>query len=101
MPNGGDRNSVRLCAAIGFRFRLRFGAWPTGVRVRLIADEEARMIAQNRNGRSFNYRPEKPLDGTFNIRAADWLANAQCQVGTRTRLVEKLPNALRNPDKHE
>jgi len=32
MPNGGDKNFVRLCAAID-GFRARYKAWPTAVRL--------------------------------------------------------------------
>lgn len=32
MPNGHDRNWVRICAAID-GFRLRYGRWPTRVRL--------------------------------------------------------------------
>ena len=30
MPNGADKNFVRLCAALN-GFRLRYGKWPTRV----------------------------------------------------------------------
>lgn len=32
MPNGADKNWVRLCAAID-GFRVKYGAWPTRVRI--------------------------------------------------------------------
>src|SRR4051812_30172933 len=97
MPNGGDRNFIRLCSSLE-GFRLRHGAWPTEVRlfpgaiadlrehvlgpeafsklealVRLIADEEASMIAQDKDGNSFNYGEEQRPDGTLDISAAEWL----------------------------
>ena len=41
MPNGHDKNWVRLCAAID-GFRVRFGHWPTNVRINPISLENIR-----------------------------------------------------------
>jgi hypothetical protein len=80
MPNGHDKNWIRLCAAID-GFRHRFGRWPTRVRMlepcltdlrdmftaqdfeiisknlKLIADEGS-MIAEDDTGASYNYGQE-------------------------------------------
>ena len=96
MPNGHDKNWVRLCAAIeGFRFR--YGRWPTRVRlfpaclsdirdhlftpddyariaakVVLIADE-AGFLAEDDLGGSYNYGQEGfPRQRPTPI-AAEWL----------------------------
>ena len=41
MPNGHDKNWVRLCGAIE-GFRLRYGRWPTEVRIDPICLEDLR-----------------------------------------------------------
>jgi hypothetical protein len=80
MPNGHDKNWIRLCAALD-GFRARHGRWPTRVRmfqvsledlqslfaagdfarilslVNLVADE-ASMIAEDDTGASYNYGEE-------------------------------------------
>src|SRR5438034_169908 len=82
MPNGGDKNWVRVCAAID-GFRVRYGRWPKRVRVmpasyvdlvsyvltplgyalvsafvKLVPEEEAAMIADDESGAQFNYGKE-------------------------------------------
>lgn len=81
MPNGHDKNWVRLCAAID-GFRARHGHWPTRVRaypiiiedlhalftaedfaqitrrVELVEDDDAPVIAEDDNGNKFNYGTE-------------------------------------------
>lgn len=81
MPNGHDKNWVRLCAAVD-GFHLRYGRWPTRVRlfpgalanirdylftpddyaritakVALVPDN-APMIAEDDSGASYNYGAE-------------------------------------------
>lgn len=92
MPNGDDATWVRVCAAID-GFRTRYGRWPTRVRlfagalenlrdyvltpagfevvlgiVRLVADDQATMVAEDATGALYNYgqegfakpRPDEP-----------------------------------------
>jgi hypothetical protein len=97
MPNGCDKNWVRLCAAID-GFRSRYGRWPSQVRlrpiiledlrdnvftqegfeqvavlVRFVPDDETWMVAEDGTGAGYDYEqegfPEEPPD----ISAADWL----------------------------
>jgi hypothetical protein len=96
MPNGGDRNFIRLCAAID-GYRLRYGAWPTSVRLSLSAIEDLRdhvlgkaafekaeirirfisdyasMIAEGPEGRSYNYGKEGFPNRILDISAKEWL----------------------------
>jgi hypothetical protein len=96
MPNGADKNFVRLCCAID-GFRIRYKAWPTAVRLRagIIADlrdhvlgveafakveakvrlipDEALMIAEDVTGRAYDYEKNGPPSQEPDIRAQDWL----------------------------
>lgn len=80
MPNGHDKNWFRLCGAIN-GFRVRYGRWPTRVRlfpvsledlrsifsqedlarivslVKLVADE-APFVAEDETGANYNYGVE-------------------------------------------
>jgi len=49
MPNGGDKNFIRLCGAIE-GFRVRFGTWPTAVRLfpPMIADLRDHVLGRRR-----------------------------------------------------
>ena len=98
MPNGDQRNVFRLCSAID-GFRLRYGSWPTRVRIvpsaiedlsnhllgkrrfakvqakiQLISEKGAEFIAEDEIGNSYNYgregEPKESLSGTL---ARDWL----------------------------
>jgi hypothetical protein len=96
MPNGWDKNWVRLCAAVD-GFRARYGTWPTRVRMspamlenlrkhifdpisfaqlesklKLVGDE-APMIAEDEEGRSYSYGAEGFTKVEPDIRARDWL----------------------------
>ena len=96
MPNGHDKNWVRLCGAID-GFRVRYGRWPTRVRilpasladirdylftpedyarivakVTLVADE-APIVAEDDLGGSYNYGQEGFPSERPTPRAADWL----------------------------
>lgn len=96
MPNGYDKNWVRLCAAIN-GFRLRHGRWPTRVRMRplvledlrenvfsrrtfakieakleLIADD-ALMVAEDDTGAHYDYEKEGFPAKRPHPSAADWL----------------------------
>src|SRR5215207_6719124 len=96
MPNGGDKNWVRLCAAVD-GFRARYGAWPTKVRMfpavldnlrnhvfdppsfaclesKLnLVEDDAAMIAEDEEGRSYNYGAEGFPKVEPDMRAQDWL----------------------------
>jgi hypothetical protein len=97
MPNGYDRNWVRLRAAIA-GFHVRFGRWPDRVRmplgliadlrdylfsesafhklqgrVALIPDEEAGCIAQDDAGHEFDYGTEGFIPGWYAVDVAGWL----------------------------
>ena len=79
MPNGGDKNWVRVCAAID-GFRVKYGRWPKRVRlmpiayvdlvghvltppgfalvssfVKLVPEQEAEMIADDEGGAEYCY----------------------------------------------
>ena len=96
MPNGHDKNWIRLCAAID-GFRVRYGRWPERVRmhkislddfcpliftpadfakiahkVELIADE-ATMVAEDDTGASYNYGEEGFPSERPKPSAAEWL----------------------------
>ncbi len=95
MPNGHDKNWIRLCAAI-YGFRSRYGRWPIRVRmyemtlrdfdflftredltriaakVALVPDE-APMIAEDDAGAHYNYGEEGFPERACDIRATDWL----------------------------
>ncbi len=90
MPNGDDKNWIRVCCAID-GFRARYGRWPKRVRlmpiayidllshvltplgsaivssvVELVPEDDAEMIADDGTGAEFNYGrdggPERELD---------------------------------------
>ncbi|HEY7240434.1 MAG TPA: hypothetical protein VH600_14765 [Burkholderiales bacterium] len=96
MPNGHDKNWVRLCAAID-GFRIRHGHWPIRVRmyprsledlrehvfsraafakiegkVKLVADD-APMIAEDDTGAQYNYGKEGFPEKRPTPNAAEWL----------------------------
>lgn len=96
MPNGHDKNWIRLCAAID-GFRVRYGRWPTRVRifpesladirdhlftpddyaqitskVALVADQAA-MIAEDVQGGSYDYGHEGFPSELPTPSAAEWL----------------------------
>lgn len=95
MPNGHDKNWIRLCAAID-GFRLRHGRWPTRVRmhqlsledlqrlfkrsdlakiqakIKLVA-EDASMIAEDESGAQYDYGQEGFPSERPRPAAADWL----------------------------
>jgi hypothetical protein len=96
MPNGDDKNLIRLLGAIE-GFRVRHGTWPTRVRiyprmlqnirehllspesfakltekVQLIADE-APVVAEDDQGNSYSYGAEGFLASSPDPRARDWL----------------------------
>jgi hypothetical protein len=96
MPNGHDKNWIRLLGAID-GFRVRYGAWPTRVRifpaslsnirdhlfsaglyakltqkVQLIADE-APFVAEDDAGNSYSYGAEGFPAKRPNPSARDWL----------------------------
>ena len=96
MPNGDDKNWVRLCAAVN-GFRSRYGVWPTRVRVfsdgidnlrndlfseeafsrltsrlELVADG-ASIVAEDDSGRSYDYGKDGFPTGDPDIPAQQWL----------------------------
>jgi hypothetical protein len=97
MPNGHDKNWIRLCAAMN-GFRLRYGRWPTRVRidpgsladirdqlftaedyaqivakVALVADQAAGMVAEDDEGGSYSYGQEGFPSERPRPRADEWL----------------------------
>jgi hypothetical protein len=48
MPNGHDKNWVRLCAAVD-GFRMRYGHWPTRIRVPAWALNDLRHLFSERD----------------------------------------------------
>src|SRR4051812_30222773 len=95
MPNGHDKNWVRVCAAID-GFRVRYGRWPTRVRIfpaslaniyqlfsqadrakidaklTLVADE-ALIVAEDDLGGSYSYGQEGFPSARLTPSANDWL----------------------------
>jgi hypothetical protein len=96
MPNGHDKNWVRLCAAID-GFRGRYGCWPIRVRihpvsledlrehllsradfekieqkVKLVADE-ASFVAEDDAGRLYSYGDEGVTEERSKPSAEEWL----------------------------
>ncbi len=99
MPNGGDKNWVRVCKAID-GFRGRYGHWPKRVRimpvsfvdlvshvltplgfalvssvVELIPEEDAEMIADDGTGAEFNYGREES-ENAVTPRTREWFGEA-------------------------
>ena len=97
MPNGYDKNWVRLCAAIN-GFRVRYNSWPTRVRMwkiivedlrdnlftpesfaklqvklELVVDERAGHIAEDGRGRYYDYGNEGFSKSNPDIDASFWL----------------------------
>jgi len=96
MPNGHDKNWIRLCAAID-GFRVRYGRWPKRVRVypnsladlrdhlfapadyaRIVAKvslvaDEAGMVAEDDEGGSYDYGKEGFSNESPTPGAAEWL----------------------------
>src|SRR5688572_24138566 len=96
MPNGHDKNWIRLCAALE-GFRMRHGRWPTRVRLwpGALADirdhlltpedfakvaaklqlipEDAPMIAEDDTGAMYNYGEEGFPNQRPTPRAIEWL----------------------------
>jgi hypothetical protein len=78
MPNGSDKNYVRICGAVD-GFRARYGRWPTTARLwpgciedlrhclseagfarlaeclKLVEDEGATVMVEDEEGRSYDY----------------------------------------------
>lgn len=96
MPNGWDKNWVRLCAAVN-GFRARYGVWPTKVRMlpailddlrnhvfdpasyaqlesklNLLGDD-ADMVAEDEKGRNYSYGADGFTKDEPDIKAQDWL----------------------------
>ena len=100
MPNGGDRNWIRLCAAVD-GFRLRYGRWPTRVRLLPEALQDIRdhilspadydrvtrqlrlipanagMIAEDDLGGRYDYGSEGFPSAQPDIRAETWFGNPE------------------------
>lgn len=97
MPNGHDRNWIRFCAALD-GFRLRHGAWPTRVRllhsivadlrdhlfapedfaqisarIEFVTDEDVGLIAEDDEGRRYDYGQEGFPPRRPDPSAAAWL----------------------------
>ena len=96
MPNGSDKNVVRLCAAVD-GFRLRYGTWPTTARLwpgciqdlehclspegfaniqaklRLVESNGATVSVEDDSRRRYDYGSEGFPDGRPDISAEDWL----------------------------
>jgi hypothetical protein len=95
MPNGHDKNWIRLCAAID-GFRSRYGRWPLRVRMHemslrdfdflftkedlariyekvALEPDEASMVAEDDSGDRYNYGEEGFPERAPDIPAAAWL----------------------------
>ena len=97
MPNGHDRDWVRFCMAVR-GFRAKHGTWPTrmrldpgyikefrnsllspadfeklGGKVELIAEPDAAFVAEDEQGRAYNYSTETLHWERNDIDAQGWL----------------------------
>ena len=96
MPNGSDRNWVRLCGALD-GFRALYGEWPTRIRilpavletfdrlftppdlltikakVDLVPDPQVGMVAEDAAGRTYHYAVDPWPPTRSDISAQDWL----------------------------
>jgi hypothetical protein len=97
MVNGYDRNWVRACAAIE-GFRVRYGKWPSRLRLfpvaledlrdnvfseesfgilcqrlDLVPAEHAAMVAEDEDGNSYSYGTEGMPNDELQARASEWL----------------------------
>jgi hypothetical protein len=99
MPNGIDKNWYRMCSAIN-SFRMRFGHWPTRIRLsegaleNLFSQESYQVllsklefiidgsafIVDNDQGNSHDYGQDGFVSGDLDVRAQDWLGAGQLQV---------------------
>jgi hypothetical protein len=104
MPNGGDQNWIRLCAAID-GFWLRYKRWPTRIRINPVSledlrthvfrpdifasierrlhfspDDKAGMIAEDETG-AYDYGNEGFPNERPNPDAARWLGNPPLNPG--------------------
>jgi hypothetical protein len=100
VPNGGDKNWVRVCAAID-GFRAQHGRWPNRVRVmplalvdlvsdvltpvgfalvssvvELVPEEGAEMIAEDGSGAEYNYGQEGFPEGEVGPPTREWFGEA-------------------------
>jgi hypothetical protein len=96
MPNGSDKNYVRLCGAVD-GFRVRYGRWPTTTRLwpgcidslrhclsekgfarlserlRLVEEEGATVMVEDEEGRSYDYGTLGFPSVAPDIVASDWI----------------------------
>ena len=96
MPNGATKNWVRLCGAIN-GFRSRYNAWPTRIsldpaiyedilrlftekslnklkdNIELLSRDNATVVAEDEQGRSYDYGKEGFPSASPDITANDWL----------------------------
>jgi hypothetical protein len=107
MPNGLDRNWIRLCGAID-GFRARYRLWPTRIRlsegilnnikalftfssfakieekITFIAIKDTTIIAEDDNGRRYNYCTEGFTQIPPDLTAKEWFGvNPDSKVGRR------------------
>jgi hypothetical protein len=100
MPNGGDKNWVRVCVAID-GFRVQFGRWPQRVRitplafddlvahvltpigfalvssyVELVPEDDAAMIADDGTGAEYNYGQQESPQGKPDPPTREWFGEA-------------------------
>jgi hypothetical protein len=105
MPNGGDKNWIRLCAAID-GFRLRYDRWPSRIRLnpysledlryhilpivefariekqlKFISDEKAGMIAEDDTGAAYDYGNEGFPETRPDPDAREWLGDPGLNPG--------------------
>ena len=96
MPNGVDKNWVRLCLAID-GFRARYNSWPNYIllskeyfeniqslfspkvfqklksQITFVIDEESLIVAKDNTNRMYNYRKEGSSKIKPDISAQEWL----------------------------
>ena len=99
MPNGGDANWIRLCAALE-GFYLRYGRWPSRVRLRpgvladlrehifnptefarlearltFVVDDRSAFLAEDDTPAAYEYGRDGFPSGHLAIRADEWLGD--------------------------
>jgi hypothetical protein len=105
VPNGDDKNWVRVCAAID-GFRVRYGRWPKRVRimpacyvdlishvltpqgyalvssyVELVAEDDAEMIADDESGNEYSYGKQSFPKREAEPPTRDWFGPAVLRPG--------------------
>jgi hypothetical protein len=119
MPNGSDKNYVRLCGAVD-GFRVRYGRWPTTARLwpgcidslrhclseegfarlserlRLMEEQGATVMVEDEEGRSYDYGSLGFPPVAPDIFASDWIGAERRQpTAEELEAVRRMTEELR------